>query len=121
MQLGGEGGNTVVEHPHGPQPGSGGVLSVEPGPRVDVQDPPTMSCDELCPVSLARAVTFPGGGCALPQRCLLHCVRLQGVVVQPVGNRGVLIAGIDTVRGFGRLDQVGPHGECCLADSGGLQ
>lgn len=31
----------------------------------------------------------------------------QGVVVQPVGSRGVLIAGCDTVRGVGRLDQVG--------------
>jgi hypothetical protein len=30
----------------------------------------------------------------------------QGVAVQPIGNRGVLIAGTDTVRGIGRLDQV---------------
>lgn len=30
----------------------------------------------------------------------------QGVVVQPVGKDGVLIAATDTVRGFGRLDQV---------------
>mmetsp|Transcript_11404 Transcript_11404/g.20053 ORF Transcript_11404/g.20053 Transcript_11404/m.20053 type:complete len:305 (+) Transcript_11404:69-983(+) len=29
----------------------------------------------------------------------------QGVVVQPVGSKGVLIAGTDTVRGIGRLDQ----------------
>jgi len=30
----------------------------------------------------------------------------QGVVVQPVGSRGVLVAATDTVRGFSRLDQV---------------
>jgi hypothetical protein len=30
----------------------------------------------------------------------------QGVVVQPVGKSGVLIAATDTVRGISRLDQV---------------
>ncbi len=30
----------------------------------------------------------------------------QGVVVQPVGKTGVLVAGTDTVRGFSSLDQV---------------
>lgn len=30
----------------------------------------------------------------------------QGVVVQPIGNAGVLVAATDTVRGFGRMDQV---------------
>jgi len=29
----------------------------------------------------------------------------QGVVVQPIGQRGVLVAATDTVRGFSRLDQ----------------
>ena len=30
---------------------------------------------------------------------------MQGVVVQPVGDTGVLVAATDTVRGFSRLDQ----------------
>ena len=30
----------------------------------------------------------------------------QGVLVQPIGTEGVLIAGTDTQRGFGFLDQV---------------
>ena len=30
----------------------------------------------------------------------------QGVLVQPIGGEGVLIAGTDTQRGFGKLDQV---------------
>ena len=30
----------------------------------------------------------------------------QGVLVQPVGDEGVLIVATDTQRGFGRLDQV---------------
>jgi hypothetical protein len=29
----------------------------------------------------------------------------QGVLVQPIGNQGVLILGCDTVRGISRLDQ----------------
>jgi hypothetical protein len=29
----------------------------------------------------------------------------QGVVVQPIGQRGVLVAATDTVRGFSQLDQ----------------
>ena len=32
----------------------------------------------------------------------------QGVIVQPIGDQGVLIAATDTQRGFGKLDQV-----CC--------
>jgi len=31
---------------------------------------------------------------------------MQGVVVQPIGSSGLLVAGTDTVRGFGRMDQV---------------
>ena len=31
----------------------------------------------------------------------------QGIVVQPVGKAGVLVAGTDVVRGISRLDQVG--------------
>jgi hypothetical protein len=31
----------------------------------------------------------------------------QGVVVQPIGSQGVLVAGSDTQRGVSRLDQVG--------------
>lgn len=31
----------------------------------------------------------------------------QGVIVQPVGSRGVLVVGTDTLRGLSRLDQVG--------------
>jgi hypothetical protein len=30
----------------------------------------------------------------------------QGVLVQPIGSEGVLLAGTDTQRGFGFLDQV---------------
>lgn len=30
----------------------------------------------------------------------------QGVLVQPIGEDGVLVCGTDTQRGFGRLDQV---------------
>ena len=30
----------------------------------------------------------------------------QGVLIQPVGDEGVLVAATDTQRGFGRLDQV---------------
>ena len=30
---------------------------------------------------------------------------LQGVLVHPVGDNGVLVAGTDTQRGFSRLDQ----------------
>lgn len=30
----------------------------------------------------------------------------QGVLVQPVGEEGLLVCGTDTQRGFGRLDQV---------------
>ena len=30
----------------------------------------------------------------------------QGVLVQPVGDEGVLVVATDTQRGFGRLDQV---------------
>ena len=30
----------------------------------------------------------------------------QGVLVQPIGSEGILIAGSDTQRGFSRLDQV---------------
>lgn len=30
----------------------------------------------------------------------------QGVLVQPIGNEGVVIVGTDAQRGFGRLDQV---------------
>ncbi len=30
----------------------------------------------------------------------------QGVLVQPAGDMGVLVAATDTQRGFGRLDQV---------------
>lgn len=30
----------------------------------------------------------------------------QGVIVQPIGDQGVLIAATDTQRGFGKLDQV---------------
>ena len=33
------------------------------------------------------------------------CVRGQGVVVQPIGEAGVLVAATDTVRGFSQLDQ----------------
>jgi hypothetical protein len=32
----------------------------------------------------------------------------QGVIVQPLGNAGVLVVGTDTLRGLSRLDQV-----CC--------
>ena len=31
----------------------------------------------------------------------------QGVAMQPIGSSGVLVAATDTVRGFGRMDQVG--------------
>lgn len=34
----------------------------------------------------------------------------QGVIVQPIGDQGVLIAATDTQRGFGKLDQV-----CCCS------
>lgn len=37
----------------------------------------------------------------------------QGVVVQPIGSAGVLLAATDTVRGFGRMDQV--RTRCCRA------
>lgn len=30
----------------------------------------------------------------------------QGVLVQPIGDEGVLVVATDTQRGFGRLDQV---------------
>jgi hypothetical protein len=30
----------------------------------------------------------------------------QGVIVQPLGNAGVLVVGTDTLRGLSRLDQV---------------
>jgi hypothetical protein len=30
----------------------------------------------------------------------------QGVIVQPLGNAGVLVIGTDTLRGLSRLDQV---------------
>ncbi len=30
----------------------------------------------------------------------------QGVLVQPIGEEGLLVCGTDTQRGFGRLDQV---------------
>ena len=32
---------------------------------------------------------------------------MQSVLVQPVGNEGVLVLGSDYQRGFGRVDQVG--------------
>ena len=32
----------------------------------------------------------------------------QGILVQPVGDEGVLVAATDTQRGFGSLDQVRP-------------
>jgi hypothetical protein len=48
-------------------------------------------------------------------------VASQGVVAQPVGSRGVLIAGSDTVRGISRLDQAsGISGWCLLTDQSGL-
>ena len=33
----------------------------------------------------------------------------QGVIVRPIGEKGVLIAATDTQRGFGKLDQVLPY------------
>ena len=53
---------------------------------------------------------FPGG--------------VQGVALAPAGPRGCLVAAVDAVRGFSRLDQVGsprrdpltvprPHCQCC--------
>lgn len=49
----------------------------------------------------------------------------QGVLVQPIGGDGILIAGTDTQRGFSRLDQVKapdtsvfqPHSTCTAVDS----
>jgi hypothetical protein len=32
-------------------------------------------------------------------------INSQGVIVQPIGKRGVIIAATDTVRGFSQLDQ----------------
>jgi hypothetical protein len=37
----------------------------------------------------------------------------QGIVVQPVGKLGVLVAGTDTVRGISMLDQVRGGGQEC--------
>ncbi|KAJ9526942.1 hypothetical protein QJQ45_025343 [Haematococcus lacustris] len=50
---------------------------------------------------LANLVLYPGRAefvSFLPENT-------QGVAVQPIADRGVLIAGIDAVRGLGRLDQ----------------
>lgn len=40
----------------------------------------------------------------------------QGVLVQPVGDEGVLVVATDTQRGFGRLDQVRAAG--CIKQAG---
>ncbi|GLI68176.1 hypothetical protein VaNZ11_012516 [Volvox africanus] len=50
---------------------------------------------------LANLVLYPGR----PEFTSFLPENTQGVVVQPVGDQGVLVAGTDTVRGFSRLDQ----------------
>ncbi|KAG2424358.1 hypothetical protein HXX76_014567 [Chlamydomonas incerta] len=50
---------------------------------------------------LANLVLYPGR----PEFTAFLPENTQGVMVQPVGNDGVLVAGTDTVRGFSRLDQ----------------
>lgn len=50
---------------------------------------------------LANLVLYPGR----PEFTAFLPENTQGVLVQPVGSQGVLVAGTDTVRGFSRLDQ----------------
>ncbi|EFJ45988.1 hypothetical protein VOLCADRAFT_45232, partial [Volvox carteri f. nagariensis] len=50
---------------------------------------------------LANLVLYPGR----PEFTAFLPENTAGVVVQPVGSQGVLVAGTDTVRGFSRLDQ----------------
>jgi hypothetical protein len=50
---------------------------------------------------LANLLLYPGR----PEFTAFLPDNTQGVVVQPVGSEGVLVAGTDTVRGFSRLDQ----------------
>ncbi|KAG2452451.1 hypothetical protein HYH02_002693 [Chlamydomonas schloesseri] len=50
---------------------------------------------------LANLVLYPGR----PEFTAFLPENTQGVMVQPVGKDGVLVAGTDTIRGFSRLDQ----------------
>ncbi|GLC40788.1 hypothetical protein PLESTB_000022600 [Pleodorina starrii] len=50
---------------------------------------------------LANLLLYPGR----PEFTAFLPENTQGVVLQPVGEAGVLVAGTDTVRGFSRLDQ----------------
>ncbi|KAG2501771.1 hypothetical protein HYH03_000271 [Edaphochlamys debaryana] len=50
---------------------------------------------------LANLVLYPGR----PEFTAFLPENTQGVMVQPVGSDGVLVAGTDTIRGFSRLDQ----------------
>ena len=50
---------------------------------------------------LANLILFPGRDEFFPYLP----ANLQGVLVHPLGDEGVLVAGTDTQRGFGRLDQ----------------
>ena len=50
---------------------------------------------------LANLILFPGRD----EFFAYFPKNLQGVLVHPVGDNGVLVAGTDTQRGFSRLDQ----------------
>lgn len=50
---------------------------------------------------LANLVLYPGR----PEFTAFLPENTQGVMVQPIGKDGVLVAGTDTIRGFSRLDQ----------------